>query len=83
MVVHFTEIPYQICSFFSTLTKFQQCMFRKIHWILTSPNGPTKVPICRCINLEVYSALTEYENEKAKPSHYLVQIVDYDDLNDQ
>jgi len=31
----------------------------------------------------VYSTLIEYENGKAKPIHYLIQIVDYDDLYDQ
>jgi len=31
----------------------------------------------------VYSALIEYENGKPKPAYYLIQIVDYDDLNDQ
>ena len=33
--------------------------------------------------MEVYSALIEYENEKAKPAQYLVQIIDCDDPNDQ
>ena len=55
-------------------------MFKRIYWILTSSKGPTKVPVCRCLTLEVYSALIEYENE---PAHYLVQIVDCDDLNYQ
>ena len=33
--------------------------------------------------MEIYSALIEYENGKAKPAYYLVQIVDCDNLNDQ
>ena len=33
--------------------------------------------------MEVYSVLIEYENEKAKPVHYLVQLVDGDDPSDQ
>jgi len=57
-------------------------MFRMIHWILTSPDGPTKISVRRCLNLEVYSVLIKYENGKAKPAHYLIQIVDYDNLND-
>jgi len=57
-------------------------MFKRIHWILTSPDGPAKIPVRRCLNLEDYSALIEYENGKTKPAHYLIQIVDYDDLND-
>jgi len=51
--------------------------------ILTSPEGPTKIPVSRCLTFEVYSTLIEYENGKVKPAHYLVQIVDCDDLNDQ
>ena len=31
----------------------------------------------------MYIPLIEYENEKAKPAHYLIQIVDYDDLDNQ
>ena len=49
----------------------------------TSPEGPTKNPVRRYLTLEVYRTLIEYENGKAKPAHYLVQIVDCDDLNDQ
>ena len=63
MVLYFTEIPDPKFSFFSTLTKFQQCMFKKIYWILTSPEGLTKFLVRRYLTLEVYSALTEYENE--------------------
>jgi len=55
---------------------------QRIHWILTSPKGPTKIPVRRCLTLEVYSILIEYENGKAKLAHYLVQTVDCDDLND-
>ena len=51
--------------------------------MLTSLDGPTKLPICRCLSVEVYSTLIEYENGKAKLGHYLIQIVDYNDLNDQ
>lgn len=58
-------------------------MFKRIHWILTFPDGPTKISVHRCLTLEVYNALIEYENGKDKPAHYLVQIVDCDDLNDQ
>jgi len=31
----------------------------------------------------VQQKLIEYENEKIKPAHYLIQIVDFDDPNDQ
>jgi len=58
-------------------------MFKRIHWIFASPKGPAKIPVCRCLTLEVYSALIEYKNRKAKSANYLVQIVDCDDLNDQ
>ena len=72
MVFYFIEILDPKFSFFSILTKFQQRMFWRIHWILTSPKGPTKIPVIKCLNLEVYSALIEYENEKAKPVDYLI-----------
>jgi len=83
MVLYFIKILDPKFPFFSRLTKFQQCIFQRIHWVFTSPEGPTKIPICRCLNRKVYSALIEYENEKAKPAYYLIQIVDYDDLKDQ
>ena len=83
MVLYFTEIPDPKFPFFSTLTKFQQCIFKRIHWVLTSPEGPTKISVCRYLTLDVYSALIEYENRKAKLAHYLVEIIDCDDLNDQ
>ena len=63
--------------------KFQQCIFRRIHLILTSPEGLRKILVHRCLNREAYDALIEYENGKAKPAHYLLQIIDYDDLGDQ
>jgi len=68
MVLYFIEIPNPKVPFFLRLTKFQQCMFRRIHWIVTSPEGPTKIPVSRCLNLEVYSALIEYKNEKLTSS---------------
>ena len=55
-------------------------MFERVHWILNSPEGPIKILVC---SMEIYSALIEYENEKAKPTHFFVQIVDCNDLNDQ
>jgi len=58
-------------------------MFKRFHWILKSPEGPTKIPVRRYLTLEVYSALIECKNGIAKPAHYLVQIVDCDDPNDQ
>jgi len=33
--------------------------------------------------VEIRCALMKYENEKAKPAHYLVQIVDLDNPKDQ
>ena len=54
-------------------------MFKKIHWILTSPDGPIKIQYSRPLYLEVHSALIEYENKKAKPAYYLVRVIDYND----
>ena len=75
------KIPCPKFAFFSRLTKFQQCMFRRIHWILISPDGSKKNPN-RCLYVEVHCALIKYKNEKAKPAHYLVKIVDFDDSDD-
>jgi len=83
MILYFIEIPDPKSLFFLQRTKFQQCVFKMIHWIRTSRAGPTKIPVWRCLHLEVYSALIEYENRKAKPVHYFFQIVDYNNLNDQ
>jgi len=50
-------------------------MFRMIYWIFTSPDGQIKVPYNRFLYVEVHCALIAYENRKAKPSRYLVQIL--------
>ena len=83
MVLYFLEVSDPNFPFFSTLTKFQQYMFKRFRWILESPEGQTKILVCRYLTLEVLSALIEYENRKAKPAHYLIQIVDCNDPNDQ
>ena len=77
------KIPDPKYPFFSKITKFQQCMFRRIHWNLTSPDGPTKIPVNRCLYLELHCALIEHKNGKAKPAHYLAQIFYYNDPYDQ
>jgi len=58
-------------------------MFRRIHYILTSPDGPTKISHNRCLYVEVHRVIIDYENRNAKLAHYLIQIVDLDDPNDQ
>ena len=83
MILYFIKIPDPKFSFCSKLTKFQQCMFRRIYWILTSLDILTKIPFSRCLNLEVHGALIEYKNEKAKLAHYLIQIIDSNDPCDQ
>jgi len=45
MVLYFIETPDPKFPFFSKLTNFQQCMFKRIYWILTSSDGPTKIPV--------------------------------------
>ena len=54
-----------------------------IQWILTSPDGPIKIPYIRSLYVEVHYAVIEYENKKIKPAYYLVQLVDLGDPNDQ
>ena len=83
MVLYFIEMSDLKFLFFSKLTKFQQFIFKRIHWILTFPNGPTKISCNQCLYVKVYCALIENENEKAKPTHYFVQIIDYNNPYDQ
>ena len=77
------EIPDPKFSIFWRLAKFQHCMFRRIDWILTSLHGRTKIQYNRCLYVETHCALIEYENRKAKPAHYLVQLLDLNNLRDQ
>jgi len=58
-------------------------MFKRIHQVFTSPDSPTKFPYNRSIDIEVHCAVIEYENEKAKSSHYLIRLTDLEDLDDQ
>jgi len=58
-------------------------MFKRINWILTSFDGPTKIPFDRSFYVEVHCAVIKHENGKAKPTHYFVQSVDLDHTNDQ
>jgi len=72
MIAHFLEIPNPEKSFFQSLTNFQKCMFKRICQVFISPDDPTKFPYNRSIDVEVYCAVIEYENEKAKPAHYRI-----------
>lgn len=58
-------------------------MFKRIHWFLTSPDGPTKIPYNRSLYIEVHYVVIEYENKKPKSTYYLVQLVDLDNPNNQ
>ena len=58
-------------------------MFKRIHQVFISPDSPTKFPYNRSIDVEVYCAVIEYENEKAKLAHYLIRLNDLEDLDDQ
>ena len=77
------KIPDFKYSFFLRLTKFQQCMFRKFHWILICSNSLTKIPYNKSLYVEVHCTIIEYGNRKVKPTHYLIQIIDLDNSNDQ
>ena len=58
-------------------------MFRRIHQVSISSDSPTKFPYNRSIDVEVHCVVIEYENGKAKPAHYLIQLIDSEDLDDQ
>ena len=82
MVAYFLEIPNPKNPFFQSLTKFQKCMFKRIHQIFISLDSPTKFSYNRSIGIEVHYAVIEYENEKEKPAHYVIWWTDLEDLDD-
>ena len=58
-------------------------MFKKIHQVFITPDSPTKFPYNRSIDIKVHCAVIEYENGKAKPAHYIIQLTDFKDDEDQ
>jgi len=82
MIDYFLEIPNPKNPFFLCLTKFQKCMFKKIHQVFTSLEFPTKFSYNRSINVEVHCAIIEYENGKVKSAHYLIQLTNLEYLDD-
>ena len=58
-------------------------MFKRIHQVFISPDSLTKFLYNRSIDVEVHCAVIEYENEKAKPTHYLIRLIDLEDHDDQ
>ena len=58
-------------------------MFKRNYQVFISPDSPTKFPYNRSIDVEVRYAIIEYENRKAKPAHYLIRLIDLEDLDDQ
>jgi len=58
-------------------------MFERIHQVFISPDSPTKFLYNRSIDVKVYCAFIEHENEKAKPTYYLIRLTDLEDLVDQ
>jgi len=83
MVACFLKISNPENPFFQSLTKFQKCMFKRIHQVFISPNSPTKFPYNRNIDIEVHCAVIEYENGKVKPAHYLIRFTDLENLDNQ
>ena len=64
MIAYFMKIPNLKYWFFTSITKFQKCMFKRIHWILTSPNSTTSALHNRSLHIGIHYTLIEYENEK-------------------
>jgi len=58
-------------------------VFKRIHQVFISPYCPTKFSYNRGIDVKVHCAVIEYENEKAKPAYYLIQLTDLEDLDDR
>jgi len=57
MVAYFLEIPNSENSFFQSLTKFQKCMFKRIHQVFISSDSPIKFPYNRSVDVEVHCAV--------------------------
>ena len=76
------EIPDPKYPFFSRLIHFTNAGL-KARWIVNSPDDRTKISCNRGLHVEVHCVVIEYENGKVKPAHYLIQIVDLNDPNDQ
>jgi len=72
MVAYPMEIPYPKHLFFSRLRRFQQRMFKRICWILTSRDGTMKISYNRSLFVKLHCAPIEYEDGKDKPAYYLV-----------
>jgi len=72
MVAYFLEIPNPKNPFFQILTKFKKCMFNRIHEVFMSLDSSIKFSYNRSIDVKFYCAVIEYENGKAKPTHYLI-----------
>ena len=82
MEAYLIESPDLEYQFFSKSTKFQKHRFKKIYWILTSLDGPTKFPYNGSLYVEVHCIVIEYENGKIKSVHFLVQLIDLEVPND-
>ena len=58
-------------------------MFKRIHWICTSPDRPTRAPENGSLHIKVHCILIKYENGKAKLAYYPIQLINLNDPNDQ
>ena len=58
-------------------------MFKRIHPVFISLDGPTKFPYNRSIDVEAHCAVIKYENGRAKPTLYVIRLIDLEDLDDQ
>jgi len=70
-------------TFLTKSNQVQKYMFKSIHQIFISPDSPIKFSYNRSIDIDVHCVVTEYVNEKAKPTYYLIQLTNLKDLDDQ
>ena len=61
IVTHLIEILDPKYPFFWGLTKFQKCMFKRIHWICISADGLIRAAESRSLHIKVHCAWIEYQ----------------------
>ena len=57
-------------------------MVKRIRQVFIFSDSPAKIPYNRSIDVELYYAVIEYENEKTKIAYYLIRLTDLEDFDD-
>ena len=82
MVSQFMEIFDMEYPFLLGLSRFQNLMFKRVHRICTSPNGPTRTLAKTSLHFKTHYTTIESDNQKTKLACHLVQLADLNNLED-